>query len=284
MDHPFRTAAVGGFNKQDVLTYLEKMTKDQEEYEQSMQERLEEARNDAQSKKEELAELRAKVKESEGLRTRLTDAENELTDAKVELNVLRRKNDELARQVAVMAPSAEAYDTIKEKTAGLEMEALRRAQVVENEAKDCAEQLRRETDQWIAKVQEEYRTLRNEVEYTVSQAGEQLNRAGENLQRISVMMGEQKIALELLGRNYDEDAQKKEEAPAQEIPQVHPVQPEPEEEPAAEEPVMEEPAEEVPAAEATFPDEQTADQESAPVQEAVEAEETQETEGLRDGQ
>ena len=27
MDHPFRSAAVGGFNKQDVLTFLEAQAK-----------------------------------------------------------------------------------------------------------------------------------------------------------------------------------------------------------------------------------------------------------------
>ena len=41
MDHPFRSAALGGFNKQDVLTFLEEQAKQTAQAQQQLQEQLE---------------------------------------------------------------------------------------------------------------------------------------------------------------------------------------------------------------------------------------------------
>ena len=43
MDHPFRSAAFGGFNRQDVLDYLEKTAAENARKQQELQRRLEEA-------------------------------------------------------------------------------------------------------------------------------------------------------------------------------------------------------------------------------------------------
>ena len=43
MDHPFRSAAFGGFNRQDVLDYLEKTAAENARKKQELQQRLEEA-------------------------------------------------------------------------------------------------------------------------------------------------------------------------------------------------------------------------------------------------
>ena len=41
MDHPFRTALMGGFNRQDVLDYLEKMSAENSQRQQELQHKLE---------------------------------------------------------------------------------------------------------------------------------------------------------------------------------------------------------------------------------------------------
>ena len=46
MDHPFRSAAFGGFNRQDVLDYLEKTAAENARNQQELQRRLEEAEED----------------------------------------------------------------------------------------------------------------------------------------------------------------------------------------------------------------------------------------------
>ena len=46
MDHPFRSAAFGGFNRQDVLDYLEKTAAENAQKQQELQRCLEEAEED----------------------------------------------------------------------------------------------------------------------------------------------------------------------------------------------------------------------------------------------
>ena len=43
MDHPFRSAALGGFNRQDVLDYLEKTSAENAQRQQELQQKLEAA-------------------------------------------------------------------------------------------------------------------------------------------------------------------------------------------------------------------------------------------------
>ena len=45
MDHPFRSAAVGGFNRQDVLSFLETQSKQTAQVQQELQTQLEEAQS-----------------------------------------------------------------------------------------------------------------------------------------------------------------------------------------------------------------------------------------------
>ena len=48
MDHPFRSAALGGFNKQDVLSFLEEQAKQSAQAQQQLSQRLEGAERQAE--------------------------------------------------------------------------------------------------------------------------------------------------------------------------------------------------------------------------------------------
>ena len=67
-----------------------------------------------------------------------------------------------------------AYAAIKERTAGMELEAHRRAQSVEARAKIMAGDLQRQMEQWMARVEQQYAQLRTEVESSVEQANQQI--------------------------------------------------------------------------------------------------------------
>ena len=58
MDHPFRSAAVGGFNRQDVLDYLEKTAAENAQKQQELEKQLEQ-------QKQELEQLRRRSGELE---------------------------------------------------------------------------------------------------------------------------------------------------------------------------------------------------------------------------
>ena len=57
MDHPFRSAAFGGFNRQDVLTYLENLSREEQQQREALQQELDQARETVTRQEGELNEL-----------------------------------------------------------------------------------------------------------------------------------------------------------------------------------------------------------------------------------
>ena len=102
---------------------------------------------------------------------------------------------------------------IKERAAGVELEAHCRAQNVLNEADRQARELRRGMEQWLGRVQVEYDALRSEVESTVSHAADQLEKAGKCLEQVTALLADQDVALEELSRAYDSTDREKVPAP-----------------------------------------------------------------------
>ena len=213
MDHPFRTAAVGGFNRQDVLTYLEAAAKKAEEAQHRGQMQLEHANEAADRAEEALRESRIKVSEltaeAESLRIKLEAANQELTTVRGdraadlgELESLREENEQLRAQVEEMRPSAEAYDGLKERMAGLELEAHQRAQRIEDEAEEQVRRIHHQMELWIQRVQREYDMLRTQVGATVSHAAEQIERANKSLEQVNTLVNSQEVELESLTREF----------------------------------------------------------------------------------
>ena len=196
MDHPFRSAAVGGFNRQDVLAYLEERAKLAAQAEQKLQDQLDEVNHQAEA-------LR---RERDGLRC-------ELEETRRELEAARGEREEARGRLASVTPDAQAYVQLKERTAGVELEAHRRAQAVQEKAEYDAQRLRRQVNQWLQRLEQEYEGLRGQVEATVSHAASQLEQAGGYLGQVVSLMGEQEAALEGLARAYNEADPTRVEAP-----------------------------------------------------------------------
>ena len=71
MEHPFRSAAIGGFNKQDVLDFLEAQAKQTAQAQQELQGRLEESELQGESLRRELDEANRQL---EAVRRALEEA------------------------------------------------------------------------------------------------------------------------------------------------------------------------------------------------------------------
>ena len=222
MDHPFRSATFGGFNRQDVLTYLESTSKENTQKLESLQQQLEEQRasyeaalRDLEALRQQASQLEADLKQAQADRD---EARRQLDQANAELSAVRTLQSQTARDLesaqadaarwqqsaAQLEPDAQLYRAVKERTAGVELEAHRRAQAIQEEAQAQAQQLHRNMEQWLAKVSKEYDTLRSQVEATVSHAAAQLDRAGQSLEQVTTLLGEQDMALESLTQAYVE--------------------------------------------------------------------------------
>ena len=83
MDHPFRSAMFGGFNRQDVLEYLENSAQQAAQQQQELQAQLDQARQeltDRQSQESDGQEQLEKAQqEAEALQSQLDQANADLT-------------------------------------------------------------------------------------------------------------------------------------------------------------------------------------------------------------
>ena len=154
--HRFRTS-LGGFNRRDVLKYIETSDAAHRAQLARLEQRLEEAeraraqledalsgaRDEKGSAAAEEARVRASLEESTAALTRvrgeLAEAEEQLAAERAELEGLRGK-------VAELAPMAEKYEQLKDRVATVELDAHRKAQTTVEEAQAQADALQAEAD------------------------------------------------------------------------------------------------------------------------------------------
>ena len=215
MEHLFRNAAFGGFNRQDVMDYLEKMTgqnhqelEQQRSHNQVLQDQLDETKQTLDRESSLRKQLEA---ERDELRRKLEQLQHEhhaLREESIRLNAqcseAKAQVQQLRVQVEKLEPDAQAYTAVKDRTAGVELQAHRRAQDVEQQAQEYARRLKGQMEQWLAAVGQQYDALRHEVESTVSHAADQLSRAGASLEKVNQLMDEQDVELKLLVQSYQE--------------------------------------------------------------------------------
>ena len=224
MDHLFRTAAFGGFQRQDVLSYLEQTAKEQQEKQQQLQQQLSQAQETGERQSRQLSEqgerLNSLAGENQQLRSQLEELRRSLSESRAqagstgeELARVKRELEAARSRIAALEPDAAAYAAVKERTAGVELEAHRRAQIIQEQAEEQARQLRCRMEQWVQRVEREFDNLRSQVEATVSHAADQLGRAEQCLEQVNVLIGEQDSALEALAQSCAEAEPAKVAAP-----------------------------------------------------------------------
>ncbi|NBI66614.1 hypothetical protein D1646_07245 [Pseudoflavonifractor sp. 60] len=112
-----------------------------------------------------------------------------------------------------MTPDAQAFVQLKERTAGVELDAHRRAQAVQEKAASDAQRTRRQVNQWLQRLGREYEALRSQVEATAAHAASELERADACLEKVNQMLGDQEAALEQLVQAYNKTDLDRVEAP-----------------------------------------------------------------------
>ena len=213
MDHQFRNAALGGFNKQDVLDYLELLVRDHTAQTEQLQQQLDQAQARCLDMEEQFSKCADQLSHLQAEKTQLSQ---ELATLKQQLDRTQQENlvlrsqaqqDAAARRdlqalVDKLLPDANAYIAVKERAAGVELDAHRRAQLVIDQAQDEAHQLHSKMDQWLGRVNREYHDLRSQVDATVSQAAGELAKANGLLEQLLQSLSAQDAELEQLQSVY----------------------------------------------------------------------------------
>jgi len=207
MDHPFRNAAFGGFNREDVLKYLENSAQQAAQARQELQQQLEQAGEQARQLQCRVDEQELQLQHLLPLQQELTALREEHAGAVEQLERLQEENHTLRAQVAAMEPSAAAYEQLKERTAGVELEAHRRAQSIQDAAQAQARQLREHMQQWMNQSSREYDALREGIETVVAHATQELDQAQARLAQVYALLEERDMTLRSVQREYEESAQ-----------------------------------------------------------------------------
>ena len=175
----FRSAAFGGFHRQDVLDYLEQRARAHQQEKEALQAGLEEAQKAREKAEEALAESQAQLAEAAAARAA---AEEELAKGKAALEQKSAALVEaearvaaLRSKVTALEPGAESWQRIRETAGNIEVSAHERAQITIQEAQLRAEEVRDTAARWLMDVQTRCQALQQEISASVTAAETELD-------------------------------------------------------------------------------------------------------------
>lgn len=198
----FRTATFGGFQKQDVMNYLERSAKEHAEKLTALQKELSEEKLARAGEAERAASLAERVaaleEENRRLASQLSDKADRLRQTEEEREDLRTLNDQLQDQLDKALPAATAYEAVKDRTASIELEAHGRAQAIEREGRERARRHQEQVKEWFAQTRQAYERLRTDLAAASAQLAQELERSGRSIQDLTSGLSDKDAALDAL--------------------------------------------------------------------------------------
>ena len=172
-NYPIKSVTFGGFDKQDVIRYIEQAAQQAAAAQQTLQDENENLRKQAEALSAELSTLRAQVSSLSAERDRLQEALGRESASRQQLESLKPLESEVAR----LRPDAEAYAQFRERIGAIECEARKRAADLELAT---VNQLQKTVDLF----REQYQTLMSTFESTASHVNGELRQVEVNLTQL----------------------------------------------------------------------------------------------------
>lgn len=196
-DNKLRGKIFGGFNRQDVVNYIERSARLTSEYKASKEalearcdelaEKLENEKFQNESLKADLEKAGEKTAE---LYSRINELENELNIMKQTISAKDEEIDALNRRISSCDEAIGAYESAKERIALLELNASRRAVNIEKDAESKAELLTRKCNELVSSLKSEYVAVCNDTEATVAHLTGEMDRLSVKLCEIAGLLSE----------------------------------------------------------------------------------------------
>ena len=204
MEMTFRTAAFGGFHRQDVTDYIANMAKENSDRVAALEQERDQLRQELEAREAqgtEFAALRERCAELEA-------QEKERAARMTQLETQAAERDTLARRVEELESQADEYSDLKQHIAGIELDAHRRAD-------QLLEESRRKADAIVAQANTDAARIRKQAEeqlLELSQRYEELLRAFEvaaghvkgELRKMDVAVGQLPLAFNHLSSGLRE--------------------------------------------------------------------------------
>ena len=196
--YPIKTVTFGGFDKQDVIQYIERAA----EAQRALQEEVDGLKEHLAVLQEENAAQSSQLEELTAERDRLRSELTRETQARQELETLKPLRAEVER----LRPDAEAYAQFRDRVGDIECDAHKRA--AELEASTTA-RLRRTVELFRA----QYVTLMSSFESTASHVTAELRKVEVNLSQLPRAMDQAGTELNELAALLDRSTKKEEKEP-----------------------------------------------------------------------
>lgn len=172
-NYPIKSVTFGGFDKQDVIRYIEQAAQQAAAAQQTLQAENEDLRNQITGLSAELSSLRAQVSSLSAERDQLQEALGQESASRQQLEVLKPLEAEVAR----LRPDAEAYAQFRERIGAIECEARKRAADLELAT---VNQLQKTVDLF----RDQYQTLMSTFESTANHVNGELRKVEVNLTQL----------------------------------------------------------------------------------------------------
>lgn len=184
----FKSVTFGGFDKQDVISYIQQTAKDTAAAQTALEAENERLKAANRKLTEEAEHLRALAEQLSGEQNRLKDELAHRVSQQEDLLALRKERDQLSARLEEALPQAEAYRKVKDQIGDIECQAQKRANDLEASTKARLEQVVTEIRSQYLKLANVFNTTSDhvtgelrKVEVNLSQMPRALDQAGVEL-------------------------------------------------------------------------------------------------------
>ena len=199
MENQIRSVAFGGFNRQDVLDYIEKSGEEQKEKEALLQKQAEElkaALAAAEQERDRLSQEAAALKaENETLRAEESAARQREAARQQELEELRQSNEELKLTVAQLKPQADMLNDVKSQMVDIEMDARVRSDGILKKANQSAQAVYAQAEEILAAVRQQYGKTQSELGTVTAHVLQELKAAQRAVEEMSITFSRSSAAV-----------------------------------------------------------------------------------------
>lgn len=169
----FRSVLFGGFRREDVLQYIEKVDKSYAEQTDMLKKQAEDARNAlselrvqnreyADKNKELLQKIETMTKDMDSIRMQMDEIERNFVRQETEsiaqeehMLEMLAENEKLQQENERLQKKCGEYDAAKDKIAEMELSAYRRAKKIEQDAREEAKKVQAQSKELLARVRQQ---------------------------------------------------------------------------------------------------------------------------------
>ena len=202
-NYTFKTVAFGGFDKQDVIHYIEQAFRESAENLEKLRQERDGLRTEAESLRSQVRELQTRLEAESALREQAQSQLAEEQAVRRELEPCKAEAEGLRAELKKLRPEAEAYAQFRDRVGDIECDAHKRAAELEA---DTTAKLRRTVELFRS----QYVTLMSTFESTASHVTAELRKVEVNLTQLPRAMDQAGTELNELAAQLDRSTKKEE--------------------------------------------------------------------------